>query len=195
MNVLDQECMALDDGIEVDYKVIQTTISKIVKSIEKNIIAIMDATIDAADNDRSTISMSVVLVPDSDILSFINDGNKSATPIYFFRGEHGTELSLRPMLDLTLEIGFLLKQYEMRDYESYAPGVVLEIGDESRGYFLILSVIDYDEGDDEDEQFSARAENMLLILRESVASVLDKNLTITYWGTFNGIPLVERIRR
>ena len=61
--------------------------------------------------------------------------------------------------------------------------------------FSISHHRDYDDDEDADEkEFSERAKNMLLALKKSIsntlASIPDESLEISYWGTFDGLPIV-----
>ena len=199
MDALYCEDIAVYAGKEIDYDQVRATIGGIAESIDNAHEGIMDATIRAADNDDAVISMAMVIMPESDIISIIDPNSKYADPVYFFRGDHGTALGNIPRCHLTLEMGYLLRQYEASEDAEYAPGVVFGIGDEDRDYFTILCVIDYDDGDVDEAEFGNRAENMLLAFENSVNdainSVPDESLMATRWGTFDGIPLVECVRR
>ena len=184
----------------IDYDQIQATIKAIAKSIEDNAQEkIMGATIHAAGNDDAAISMAMAIISAPDILSIIGPDDKYTKPVYYFRSEHGAELDDDSKLHLTLEMGYLLKQYEIGRDEKYAPGVIFDISDKYLTYFTILCVIDYDNGDIDEVEFSDRAEDMLLTLRKSINNALsdisNENLEVTHWGTFDGLPLVECIRR
>lgn len=196
--------------ITIDYDQVRAIIEAIAESIEDNAQdKIMDATIRAAGNDAATISMAMAIVPQPDIKPIIDPSSKYAKPVYFFRSEHGAELNNDPIQDLILEMGYLLRQYdthypleqgEMEENEKDASGVIFDIGNQYRSYFTILCVIDYDDDEDADEkEFSERAKNMLLALKKSIsntlASIPNESLEISYWGTFDGLPIVECVRR
>lgn len=200
MDTSHYEDIAAYKGMTIDYGQIRATIEAIVESIKDNAQEkIMDATIRAAGNDAAAISMAMAIVPQPDILSIIDPNSKYAKPVYFFRSEHGAELDDNPKLHLTFEMGYLLEQYEIGRDEEYAPGVIFDICDKYHNYFTILCVIDYDNGDIDEVEFSDRAEDMLLTLRKSINNALsdisNENLEVTHWGTFDGLPLVECIRR
>lgn len=194
------EDIAAYKRMTIDYDQIRATIKAIAKSIEDNVQEkIMDATIYAAGNDDAAISMAMAIIPAPDALSIIGPDDKYTKPVYYFRSEHGTELDDDAKLHLTFEMGYLLKQYEIGRDERYAPGVIFDICDKYLTYFTILCVIDYDNGDIDEVEFSDRAEDILLTLRKSINNALsdisNENLEVTHWGTFDGLPLVECIRR
>ena len=210
MNASHYEDISTYKEMTIDYDQVRATIKAIAESIEDNAQEkIMDATIRAAGNDAAAISMAMAIVPQSDILSIIGPNSKYAKPVYFFRSEHGAELNDNPKQDLILEMGYLLGQYnthyllgrgEMEENEKDASGVIFDIGNQYRSYFTILCVIDYDDDEDADEEeFSNRAKNMLLALKKSISNTLtsipDESLEVSYWGTFDGLPIVECVRR
>ena len=184
---------------KIDYDQTRAIIEEVAKSIDDNALAIMDVTIRAADNDDATISMAMAMMPESDIMSIVEPGSKYAKPVYFFRGENGAELDGDSQHHLTLGMGYLLRQYETGKDAEYAPGVIFGIGDGDRDYFTILCVIDYDDGDVDEAEFGNRAESMLLVFQNSINDTIngvpDESLVATSWGTFDGIPLVECVRK
>ena len=192
--------IAAHERTGIDYGRVRRIIETIAKSIDNNALeGIMDVAIRAADNDDAAISMAMVMVPELDILAIINPDSKYAKPVYYFRSEHGAELDNESRYHLILEAGYLLGQYVMERSEEYAPGIVFNIGDKDRAYFKILCVINYDDGDAYEVEFGDRAENVLLALNKSISSILasisDESLKVTHWGTFDGIPLVECVRK
>ena len=200
MNTSCDKGIAAHERTGIDYNRVRRIIETIAKSIDNNALeGIMDVAIRATNNDDAAISMAMVMVPELDIQAIIDPGSKYAKPVYYFRGEHGTELDDKSRYHLILEAGYLLGQYVMERNEEYAPGIVFDIGDEYRAYFKILCVIDYDDGDDYEVEVIDRAENVLLVLNKSISSILasmsDESLKVTHWGTFDGIPLVECVRK